>query len=214
MKKGPAATRRRARETKSGESYIIEVNDTTYSTPQERPALDLWAHLFGDMRGHLVTFTGKQSTKQDAKPNQLDDTAQRPWSYPEETNEAAAYLIAESEAGRDAYFGVHLFREPGNRRGENASQILALWVDGDGAQVPEAWPQPTAVIDSSPGRQHFYWRLTQPIEPERAAQLNKRLAYGMGGDRGKWGLGTVLRAPGTRNYKRPRPTLVIGGLHE
>jgi hypothetical protein len=34
----------------------------------------------------------------------------------------------------------------------------------------------------------------------------------MGGDRGKWGLGTVLRAPGTLNYKREQPTLVAGGV--
>jgi hypothetical protein len=32
----------------------------------------------------------------------------------------------------------------------------------------------------------------------------------MGGDKGKWGLGTVLQAPGTLNYKRERPTLVAG----
>ena len=58
----------------------------------------------------------------------------------------------------------------------------------------------------------LYWRLTRPIDPDEAAQLNKRLCYGMGGDKGKWGLGTVLRAPGTLNYKRGRPTLVAGGV--
>ncbi|MBA3952008.1 MAG: hypothetical protein H0X57_09065 [Rubrobacter sp.] len=179
--------------------------------PPERIA-ELWAHLFEGLEGYLVTFTGRQSTNEGARPNELDGTTQRSWRWPAQRNEAGAYLIEESEAGRDAYFGVHLFRGPGSRKAENAAEVLALWVDGDGATVPEMWPQPTAVVESSPGRHHFYWRLTRPIPPEEAARLNKRLCYGMGGDKGKWGLGTVLRAPGTLNYKRRRPTLVAGGV--
>jgi hypothetical protein len=171
--------------------------------------LELWDHLFENLEGYLVTFTGKQS----GQSNDLADTRQRSWRWPAEREEAAAYLEAESARGRDAYFGVHLFGRPGTRKGAHAAEgILALWVDGDGAQVPDSWPQPTAVVESSPGRDHFYWRLTRPIAPEDAARLNRRLCYGMGGDRGKWGLGTVLRAPGTLNYKRKRPTLVAGGV--
>jgi RepB DNA-primase from phage plasmid len=182
--------------------------------PDERPEriAELWAHLFEDLGGYLVTFTGRQSANPSARPNELEDTTQRSWHWPEQRDAAAAYLLEESEAGRDAYFGVHLFRRRGSRKADNAAQVLALWVDGDGAQVPRDWPQPTAVVESSPGRHHFYWRLTRPIPPEEAAQLNRRLCYGMGGDKGKWSLGTVLRAPGTLNYKRARPTLVAGGI--
>jgi RepB DNA-primase from phage plasmid len=175
-------------------------------------SVDLWTHLFDGLEGYLVTFTGQQSARSDARPNELDDTQQRSWIWPEEKDEAAAYLLGQSDAGHDAYFGVHLFRKSGTRRGDHAGEVQALWVDGDGARVPKDWPQPTAVVESSPGRHHFYWRLTRPIPPEEAAQLNRRLCYGMGGDKGKWGLGTVLRAPGTRNYKRERPTLVAGGV--
>jgi hypothetical protein len=184
------------------------------SATATEPILKLWGHLFGELEGgYLVTFTGKQSERPDARPNELDDTAQKSWGWPEEREAAAAYLEAESGRGRDAYFGVHLFREPGNRRADNAAEILALWVDGDGALVPEDWPQPTAVIESSPGRHHYYWKLTRPVSPTEASRLNKRLCYGMGGDKGKWGLGTVLRAPGTRNYKRETPTEVRGAVH-
>jgi RepB DNA-primase N-terminal domain len=173
---------------------------------------ELWAHLFGDLGGYLVTFTGCQSAEPDTQPNELDDIRHRSWRWPAQKAAAAEYLLKQSQAGRDAYFGVHLFRRPSNRKAENVAEVLALWVDGDGAQVPKNWPQPTAVVESSPGRHHYYWRLTRTIDPEEAAQLNKRLCYGMGGDRGKWGLGTVLRAPGTLNYKRERPTLVAGGV--
>jgi hypothetical protein len=171
--------------------------------------LKLWAHLFGDLEGYyVVTFTGQQS----GRANDLEHTGQRSWRWPDEAEDAAAYLEAESERGRDAYFAVHLFTRSGTRRAKHAAAILALWVDGDGAEVPEDWPQPTAVVESSPGRHHYYWRLTRPLDPHEAAQLNRRLCYGMGGDTGKWGLGTVLRAPGTFNYKRERPTLVAGGV--
>ena len=182
--------------------------------PDERSEriTELWAHLFDGLRGYLVTFTGQQSIRPSARPNELDDTRQRSWAWPEEKAQAATYLLDQSAAGRDAYFGVHLFHKSGTRKGEYAGEVQALWVDGDGSQVPRDWPQPTAVVESSPGRHHFYWRLTRPIDPEKAAQLNKRLCYGMGGDKGKWGLGTVLRAPGTLNYKRERPTLVAGGI--
>ena len=173
---------------------------------------DLWAHLFEGLDGYLVTFTGCQSKRSGARPNELDDTVQKSWRWPAQRDEAAAYLMGESECGRDAYFGVHLFRKPGSRKADNAAEVLALWVDGDGAGVPEMWPQPTAVVESSPERHHYYWRLTRPVAPEEATRLNRRLCYGMGGDKGKWGLGTVLRAPGTLNYKRDRPTLVAGGV--
>jgi len=173
---------------------------------------ELWTHLFEDLKGYLVTFTGEQSSRPEVRPNELDEPCQRSWSWPEEKDKAAAYLLGQSDAGRDAYFCVHLFRKSGTRKGKHAGKVQALWVDGDGARVPKDWPQPTAVVESSPRRHHYYWRLTRAIDPEEAAQLNKRLCYGMGGDTGKWGLGTVLRAPGTLNYKRERPTLVAGGV--
>lgn len=172
----------------------------------------LWAHLFEGLDGYLVTFTGQQSTKPDARPNELDALQQLSWRWPAQAEDAANYLLEQSQAGHDAYFGVHLFRERETRKAKHAEEVQALWVDGDGAQVPKDWPQPTAIVESSPGRHHYYWRLTRAIDPEEAAQLNRRLCYGMGGDKGKWGLGTVLRAPGTLNYKRERPTLVAGGI--
>jgi RepB DNA-primase from phage plasmid len=205
-KKGRAPTRPETNPPLLGGSLSMIPDEYT-----ER-IVDLWAHLFEGLEGYLVTFTGQQSTRSDARSNDLDATEQHSWRWPTQAEDAAHYLLEQSQTGRDAYFGVHLFRRSGNRRAENAAEVLALWVDGDGARVPKDWPQPTAVVESSPGRHHFYWRLTRPVDPEDAAQFNRRLCYGMGGDKGKWGLGTVLRAPGTRNYKRERPTLVAGGV--
>lgn len=171
---------------------------------QVYPILEVWEHLFGAQEGYLCTYTGTREC------TALADKHQQLWFYPGGAEKAADYLMRQSDKGREAYFGVHLYRTETNRKAENAADtVSALWADGDGAQVPEDWPQPTLVIESSPGRHHYYWSLNYPIDAKRAATLNKRIAYGMGADKGKWALGTVLRAPGTRNYKRDVPTEVV-----
>jgi hypothetical protein len=170
-----------------------------------------WRHIFGELDGYfLCTFTGKQVW---SGSNELVGIVHEWWRYPQEADDAAGYVLEEAARGRDAYHATHLYAERGTRRGGRtkanaAPEVISLWVDGDGATVPDNFPVPTAIIESSPGRHHYYWRLDAPVAPERAEELNKRLTYGMGGDRGKWGLGTVLRAPGTRNYKRETPSLV------
>jgi hypothetical protein len=102
---------------------------------------------------------------------------------------------------------AHLIRRDENtqpqRTKEQAAPVRALYVDGDGAQVPDSLPPPTAVVRSSPSRDQFWWQLTHSIEPERAEALNKRLAYAMGADRSGWDLTQLLRPPGTPNRKYP-----------
>lgn len=158
----------------------------------------LWDHLFGDLAGYLVTFTGRQRGA-----NNLTDIRQESYSYPHQRNEAARSLIASAVAGRDAYFGVHLFREPGNRRRDNTAELVrCLWLDEDDGLFPEEGPKSGAIIRSSTNRRHLYWPLSRPIEAAAAEALNKRIAVWAAGDAGKAALATVLRAPGTFNYKR------------
>ncbi len=174
---------------------------------------ELWGHLFGQQEGHLVTFVGRQSDRLDARPNELDDPEQRSWRYPRDQEKAAEYLRRRSESGCDVYFGVHLFKKPGNRRKDNAAEkVWALWCDTDGAMLPESYPTPNIRVESSPGREHLYWLFSRALSAKDAAQLNRRIAYGMQADIGKWGLGTVLRAPGTLNYKRQESTMVSARL--
>lgn len=173
----------------------------------------LWEILFKDQAAYLNTFTGQQArfTDPGARPNGLARVVNKTWSFPDQAEDAAKYLRRESQRRRDAYFGVHLYEEhqPGRRLAANAAEyVRALWVDGDGATVPPDWPQPGARVRSSEGRDHFYWPLTTPIHIDEAAKLNKRMAVAMGADRGKAALATVLRAPGTFNYKRDTPELV------
>jgi len=179
----------------------------------ERPE-PLFGHIFGDLEGFLVTFTAEQARfkRPDARPNELDDIHQRSWPYPDKAEESAEYLISQAQAERDAYFCVHLFREPGNRRAANAAaKVRTLWLDEDGGHFPEDGPQPTAIIMSSRERRHLYWRLTQAVAIEWAVAMNRRLAAWAGGDTGKAGAASVLRPAGTANYKRHPQVDLVGG---
>src|SRR5262249_20866965 len=82
--------------------------------------------------------------------------------------------------------------------------------DLDAGAIPDD-PAPTAVVESSPGRYHAWWRLTQPIAPARAEALNKRIARLCGGDPSGADLTQLLRLPGYANRKYanlPRTRLV------
>jgi len=83
----------------------------------------------------------------------------------------------------------------------NAAPVLALWADADGSPLPSDAPEPTAVVETSPGRAHLFWRLTRPISPARAEDLNRRLLVVVRADRSGWDLSQLLRPPGTRNRK-------------
>jgi hypothetical protein len=80
--------------------------------------------------------------------------------------------------------------------------VRSLWLDEDEGAYPEIGPQPTAVVASSARRRHLYWRMTQAVAVEWAVTMNRRLAVWAGGDCGKAGLASLLRVPGTQNYKR------------
>jgi hypothetical protein len=174
----------------------------------------LFGHIFGDLEGYIVSFTGRQARldQPDARHNELTGIRQRYWRYPEKAKDVAEHLIDEAQLGRDVYFGVHLFQEEGNRLAANAAPtVFSLWLDEDEGHFPESGPEPTAIVYSSDSRRHLYWRLTQPVAIEWAVDMNRRLAAWAGGDTGKAGAASVLRVPGTANYKRhPRVDLVGG----
>jgi hypothetical protein len=120
--------------------------------------------------------------------------------WPDEKEAAAKHVEEMCRVGREVYHCSHLLT--GRRRTkEYAAPMTSLYVDGDGATVPEGMLQPTLTVESSPGRQQFYWRLTRPIPPTKAEELNRRLAYAMGADKTGWDLTQLLRPPGAKNFK-------------
>jgi len=124
------------------------------------------------------------------------------FTYPKDAAQAIEYAHTQAEAGRDVYFCAHLLKDR-RRTKANAQSISALWADADGATVPKDKPSPTAVVASSPGKEHPYWRVDPELPPEEAEELNRGIAYSIGADESGWDLSQLLRVPGTRNYKYP-----------
>lgn len=146
--------------------------------------------------------------------NRLTDMEERYFSWPEEAEQAARYANQESLKGREVYYCPHLLS--GKRRVKgNAILPKALYADGDGAQIPAWMPSPNVVIESSPGREHYYWNLTETITLEEFERLNREVTYAIEADKGKWGLAILLRVPGTKNHKYVNmPTVRIAEIED
>jgi hypothetical protein len=183
---------------------VLEPSKGESDTGGEEGALSLWAHLFEEQHGVIRGFSGLRPAAEDKR---LEETRSTYFSYPDEGCRALNWLREEATRGRETYFCAHLLTAR-RRVKENAAPLSALYVDGDGAKVTPTLPAPTAIIQSSPGREQFYWRLTQPVTPEFGERLNRRMALAMGGDKAGWDLTQLLRPPGTRNYKYTDAPLV------
>jgi P4 family phage/plasmid primase-like protien len=155
-------------------------------------ARNLWYHIYGDELGILALGY--------AKPVEGAAFQHEYFSYPDQTEQAANRARDLTEAGYNVWHCAHLLIEK-RRVKENAAAISALYADGDGARVPDHLPQPTSVVRSSHGREQYYWRLSMPVPPETAENLNRRLTYAIGADKSGWDRGQLLRPPGTKNYK-------------
>jgi hypothetical protein len=164
----------------------------------------LWNHIFGDSTGILAIFSGKRL---EPGSKRLEYPRTLYLDYPREAGRAEEFCRLLSNEGREVYQCAHLLTSR-RRLKESASPITACYVDGDGAKPTADTPLPTAVVVSSPGREQYWWRLSQPVEPEEGEDLNRRLAYAMSADLSGWDLTQLLRVPGTRNRKYPDAPLV------
>jgi RepB DNA-primase N-terminal domain len=161
-------------------------------------ALSLWRHIYGDdARGRLHIFTATRGAD-----GELEKRSVRVcnFNYPAAAPSAAKWARLRSSEGAECYFCVHLLYGP-ERNKYNAVAVAALWADLDGAPVPNAELAPSAVLESSPGRYHCFWRLRDALPPEDAEALNRRLTHAIGADPGGFALTKILRVPGSRNFK-------------
>lgn len=164
----------------------------------------LWEHTYGDLRGIVALFSGERTEPGSKRLTNRHSTYVR---YPEEIAHAEHICLRRSSEGCEVYSCAHLLKRR-RRIKDNAAPLLALYADGDGARVGNGIPEPTAVVQSSPGREQFYWRLASPMPPGEAELLNRRLAYAMGADESGWDLTQLLRVPGTPNHKYPEAPVV------
>lgn len=157
-----------------------------------------WESLYGGVDGYLALFSGLRAH------TRLERPQQGYFPYPDRADEAQMWVRMAVAAGREVYQCAHLVTEP-RRRKAYAAPLAALWVDLDHAELDQQMvPQPSIVVESSPGRLQCYWQLTAPVEPAVGEQANRQLAHALGADPSGWDVTQLLRVPGTLNHKSDR----------
>jgi RepB DNA-primase from phage plasmid len=114
--------------------------------------------------------------------------------FTDETVDLARFIAANAHS--NCYFAPMKFSAR-VRRKEHAVLPCMCWADLDSVVPYKLDLRPTIAIRSSPGRYAGLWLTDRPV----TAQLNQRLTYATGADKGGWDLVQVLRLPGSRNYK-------------
>ena len=151
-------------------------------------------------------------------------------------NHAIDILFSKSEKGFETYFALAEYKTPSSRSTSNAAGAYAFWIDIDCSEakaksgtgyLTEAEAEfalqkfcketginpPTHIIHSGGGI-HVYWvmgsfleRDTWLIYAKKFKQLTKQLNF-LADDSRTSDLASVLRVPGTFNYKYSPPKLV------
>ena len=131
-----------------------------------------------------------------------------------------AWLRYRNAHGWDVYASANPLK-PGARGRTKEDVLEARWLyldadrDGDatlkridGDAESGRVPQPTAVVNTSPGRYQVLWRI-RGTETARAEDLLRRLAHHYGTDRAATDCARVLRLPGFRSRKRDAPVRLL-----
>ena len=103
----------------------------------------------------------------------------------------------------NVWFGVNMLSGETRKR-EFCQPDNLVWSDLDTCDPALLEPQPSVLIETSPGRFQAIWRVDQELIPEIAQDYSKRIAYKYrkdGADPTGWDLTQLLRVPFTYNYK-------------
>ena len=101
----------------------------------------------------------------------------------------------------DQYFTPLGFN--GDRKNHLVSPgIHVLYADLDPVNPERLEIAPSVAWETSPGSYQALWWLSAGIRPDKFADLNQRMTYFTGADRGGWHASKVLRVPGSVNHKR------------
>lgn len=79
------------------------------------------------------------------------------------------------------------------------------YVDADRGRDSDFEPEPTRVIKSSEGGEHWFWHLSRALSPDELQAVNKALTRKIGGDKGGHSPAKLFRLPGFHNFKYDPP---------
>lgn len=127
-----------------------------------------------------------------------------------------AWLRAMNAHRFNVYVSVNAVREAQRTRTKDAIATVRhifLEADEDGPEILATisaradLPTPSYVLESSPGRLHFFWRV-QGFSAESAELLQKHLAGELGTDPAATSCSQTTRVAGYQNHKRERSHLI------
>lgn len=124
------------------------------------------------------------------------------WNEPSAISWPTEKEIPNHPARVDSYYCPNVFQEPRRVKG-NIGKLRWLYADLDSVDPRSLDLRPTIAIQTSPGRYQGLWELKRLVGSKRFEDLNRRLTYATGSDKGGWHLTKVLRIPDTFNYKYP-----------
>jgi hypothetical protein len=180
-----------------------EQSESSQTTPAPSigHAVALWHHLHGDRQDLIALFSACWTGRPGTKDRKLGNPVEA-YFKPSELGQAVDWAAREDSKGRDCFFAVAQVFEP-RRKSEFAAPTYVVHADDDGGADLEACPiRPTAVVETSPGHRHLYWRCSQLMQPARAEDLNRRMARAIGADKAATDAVRLMRWPGTHNRKR------------
>lgn len=156
--------------------------------------------IFGEQEGNVVVGL-RDKPGADGKVNRYH------WfAYPAEFDKMVSF--AESHDQEDLYYSPILYGDMRNandkisRTPENALTTQVIYADSDTAKPEDFRLSPSIVVETSTGRFHTYWYLTEPISAQAASEICHRVTTAheeQGSDSNGWSANKVLRIPGSLN---------------
>ncbi len=157
------------------------------------------SHLCGGADAEVTFQTfDDNSERKDKSLNRLwHDTLANSWDK----------ITKLNNEGAGVYVAVQVTDGKGNRKNDTVQAVRCVPLDFDGKLPTDFHLKPTIVAESSPGKGHAYWVLSEPIVMTREQYktiVNRLIAHyssEAGADKQCSDLARVLRLPGTYNMK-------------
>lgn len=130
-----------------------------------------------------------------------------PWHYSGEFDDVVKRLLSAQEDNRGIFFTVNELDQSLDEGKKRTKKMFvrarAIWVEDDNKRDEHRadWPiQPNIVVNSSPGKYHYYW-LTTTENPKEWENVMKRMVQDYGCDNQAKDIARILRIPGFNHCK-------------
>jgi hypothetical protein len=131
------------------------------------------------------------------------------FAWPQDKSQAVNFIL-EKRAAWEVYLAPALFSSPDGKK-ESVKCSNVVWCEFDGILPVEllGLPEPSwRIRSSSDQNEHWYWKLTEPVNLKELEAVNRSITYLLGADVSGWDGNQVLRPPQTLNHKRNKPVVL------